>query len=232
MDILLPDELLVRASTFLELSAIFGPLRGLEMPVQSDLRYARTQPDNPCFLRLSLLAQPNVRDTIIRAYKKEARKLVHAVVHRLVRRPQRNRRWVLRLDTLPKITCDLAHHLDYRLDNKVSPQMALHFVSLIGLANPGWAMAILADNISREGYVQEMLAAMMNFGAPEDDRLDAVVKDIANKFLNLARTACLRLFDTDLGVVDENENLREDEEVDNSEEEDEVLGTDEVEDEE
>ncbi|KAI9215868.1 hypothetical protein BC828DRAFT_38939, partial [Blastocladiella britannica] len=67
-----------------------------------------------------------------------------------------------------------------------SPPMALHLVSLIGLAGYGWVMGDIADNGSADGYALEMCAAMLNFGYVQDERLDEMRADIANGFLAIA----------------------------------------------
>ncbi|KAI9217280.1 hypothetical protein BC828DRAFT_418240 [Blastocladiella britannica] len=58
---------------------------------------------------------------------------------------------------------------------QVSPPMALHLLNLIGLAGPGWVMGVIADNRSADCYAREIYAAMMNFGTLDDSRLEMCV---------------------------------------------------------
>ncbi|KAI9217179.1 hypothetical protein BC828DRAFT_441000 [Blastocladiella britannica] len=92
---------------------------------------------------------------------------------------------------------DLVHHPDYGLGAKgfaellhgvfcVFLPLALHLVSLLGLAGPDWFMGVIADNGSAEGYALEMHSAMLNFGMLEDDRLEVMRTEIANTFMDLA----------------------------------------------
>ncbi|KAI9217639.1 hypothetical protein BC828DRAFT_440720 [Blastocladiella britannica] len=143
-----------------------------------------------CFLFL-------IANAIFGAAKNLARSrdLVRTVTYRLVCRPYHNRRYLLRQGSLPKIIRNLVHRRDYGLDAdrfaqllydvfKISPPMALHLPSLIGLGDPRWIMGVIAYDGTPKGYAQEMQSAMLNFGHLEDRQLDAIVVDVAQKFID------------------------------------------------
>ncbi|KAI9219826.1 hypothetical protein BC828DRAFT_385099 [Blastocladiella britannica] len=165
MDILLPDELLVRVSTYLDLSAILALRASSRCLVNLTQIMLEHDPSTGALLAIVTNGKAKSADAIIRASKNDS--LVRRVVYRLVCRPHRNRRYLLRLDTLSKIICDLVHHCEYGLDTdgfvgllygvfKMSPPMALHLQALIGLTGPGWMLGVVADKGSAEGYALEM----------------------------------------------------------------------------
>ncbi|KAI9217110.1 hypothetical protein BC828DRAFT_271847 [Blastocladiella britannica] len=76
------------------------------------------------------------------------------------------------LKKLPAIIRDLVLHPDYGLDADgivrllcnvfcVSPPMALHLLSMPGLAGPDWFMGVISDNGSADGYLLEIYSAML-----------------------------------------------------------------------
>ncbi|KAI9218158.1 hypothetical protein BC828DRAFT_228174 [Blastocladiella britannica] len=197
LDVLLPDELLVRVSTFLDLPAVLA-LRAASRCLSSLTPFMlQHDPTTRALMAIVVGGTAASGDAIIRASKHDSRQLARQVVHRLVCRPHRNRRFSLKLMALPTIIRDFVHHRDYGLDAdgfvellhgifQLSPPMALHLLGLVGLAGPGWVMGVTSDNGSANGYALEMYAAMLNFGVLEDRRLEGMRADIAKRFLDLA----------------------------------------------
>ncbi|KAI9219254.1 hypothetical protein BC828DRAFT_416623 [Blastocladiella britannica] len=189
MDILLPDELLVRVSMYLDLSAILTLRAASPCLFNLTPLMLEHDPATNAVMAIVISGKAESTDAIFSApsNRDDACYIVQRVVHRLVCRPHLNRRVAL-----PTIILDLVHHPVYGLDSKgfalllrfvlrVSPPMALRLLGLIGLAGPGWVTGVIADNGSSQGYALEMYSAMLNFGDLEDSRLNAMVADIANE---------------------------------------------------
>ncbi|KAI9220801.1 hypothetical protein BC828DRAFT_382668 [Blastocladiella britannica] len=144
LNILLPDELLVRVSMYLDLPAILA------------FRAAST-----CLANLTPIM--------------------------LEHDPKTRALFAIATDGHPDFGLDADGIAELLYDvHTVSPPMALHLINLIGLAGPGWVMGVIADNGSAKGYAQEMYAAMLNFGALEDDRLESMRISVATQFAELA----------------------------------------------
>ncbi|KAI9217131.1 hypothetical protein BC828DRAFT_408792 [Blastocladiella britannica] len=184
MDILLPDELLVRVSMYLDLSAILTPHAASPCLLNLTPLMLEHDPTTNAVMAIVTSGKAESADAIFSApsNRDDACYIVQRMVHQLVCRPHLNRRAALKLLTLSTIIHDLVHHPVYGLDSKVfalllrfvlrvSPPMALHLLGLIGLAGPGWVMGVIADNGSSQGYALEMYSAMLNFGDLEDSRL-------------------------------------------------------------